>query len=205
MVQTPPGIEATGRAAEERRRDILAAASRLFRARGLYAVGMREIAGELGMTAGSLYYYFADKQALLAYCQESTLDALLARGRAIVAAAEPPPMRLRRLVAAHAVTLNEAQPGSLAHLEIEALDPGRRAPLLAKRRRYEDLIRRLIEEGVEKGSLVADDPRLATLALLGALNWSVKWFRSSGPLSASAVGDRFADLFLRGLEARRAS
>lgn len=205
MVQNASRVEASGSAAEERRRDILVAASRLFRAHGLHAVGMREIAGELGMTAGSLYYYFADKQALLAYCQESTLDALLARGRAIAIAAEPPQMRLRRLVVAHAVTLNEAQPGSLAHLEIEALDPSRRAPLLAKRKRYERLIRQLIQEGVAEGSLAVDDAGLATLSLLGALNWSVKWFRASGPLSASEVGERFADLFLKGLEARRAN
>ena len=69
MVQTAnaPRPEPSGPAADARRREILAAASRLFRERGLHDAGMREIAAALGMTAGNLYYYFGSKQELLAY------------------------------------------------------------------------------------------------------------------------------------------
>jgi AcrR family transcriptional regulator len=195
---------AAGSGAEVRRREILAAASRLFRERGFAATGMRDIAAALGMTAGNLYYYFENKQALLAYCQEATLDEL----------AEPPlpdgyraprataAERLRRAIVAHVVALNESHPGSIAHLEIEALDAGRRAPLLRKRREYERRLEQLIREAVLEGSFARRDPRLATLALLGALNWTVKWYREGGGRSAAEVGEEFADLFLRGLETR---
>ena len=199
MVQSVERLEASGPAV--RRREILAAASRLFRARGLHATGMREIAAELGMTAGNLYYYFADKQALLAFCQESTLDELMAQAKRIAAQDVSAAARLRRLLVGHVVALNETHPGSLAHLEIEALEPDHRAPLLRKRKRYEQLFRQLIETGIADGSFRPVDPGLATLALLGALNWTVKWFRSSGELTAAEVGDRFAELFLSGLVA----
>src|SRR5512134_3389481 len=121
MVQSVERLEASGPAV--RRREILAAASRLFRARGLHATGMREIAAALGMTAGNLYYYFADKQALLAFCQESTLDELMTQAKRIAAEDGAAAARLRRLLVAHVVALNETHPGSLAHLEIEALEP----------------------------------------------------------------------------------
>ena len=80
MVQTAlaPRLEATGPAADRRRREILAAASRVFRRKGFAATGMRDVAAELGMTAGNLYYYFAGKEAILAFCQQATLDDLLA-------------------------------------------------------------------------------------------------------------------------------
>lgn len=199
MVQHVERLEAVGPAAAVRRREILAAASRLFRERGLHATGMREIAGALGMTAGNLYYYFADKQALLAFCQESTLDELMTQAKRIAAEDGAAATRLRRLLVAHVVALNETHPGSLAHLEIEALEPEHRAPLLRKRKRYEQLIRQLIATGIADGSFRPLDPGLATLALLGALNWTVKWFRSSGELTAAQVGERFAELFLAGL------
>ena len=45
----------------ERKRQILEAASRVFRRKGLHGTGMRDIATELGMHAGNLYYYFPNK------------------------------------------------------------------------------------------------------------------------------------------------
>ena len=194
--------EAAGESADARRREILAAASRLFRERGFAATGMRDIAAALDMTAGSLYYYFENKEALLAYCQEATLDELAAPAAGPGGERSPAAARLRRAIVAHVVALNERHPGSLAHLEVEALGAERRAPLLRKRRDYERRLEQLIREGVEDGSLAPCDPRLATLALLGSLNWTVKWFREGGGKSAGQVGDAFADLFLRGLEAR---
>jgi len=194
--------EPTRTAAEERRREILAAASRVFRRKGFAATGMRDVAAELGMTAGNLYYYFAGKEAILAFCQEATLDDLLAAAAEIADLDLPADERLARLVAAHVTCLNETWPGSLAHLEIEALAPEHRAPLAAKRRRYERTIADLVGEGVTRGELRDVDSRLATLALLGALNWTVKWFSPAGPLAAGEVGETFARLFLDGLRVR---
>lgn len=200
MVQIAPiRSEPPGRAADARRREILAAASRVFRRKGFAATGMRDVAAELGMTAGNLYYYFAGKEEILAFCQEATLDALLAGAAEIAALDLPADERLARLVAAHVTCLNETWPGSLAHLEIEALTPERRAPLAAKRRRYERTIADLVAAGAARGELRAVDPRLATLALLGALNWTVKWFSPAGALDATQVGEAFAGIFLDGL------
>ena len=41
---------------------------------------MRVIAEELGMTQGSLYYYFRNKQEILYFCQASSLDSMLESG-----------------------------------------------------------------------------------------------------------------------------
>ena len=53
---------------------------------------------------------------------------------------------------------------------------------------------------------VVDNPdaavKVATLAVLGAANWTVKWFRPGGDLSAFEVGRRFALQQVRGLIAR---
>lgn len=201
MVQSaqPLRAEPTGPAADARRREILGAASRLFRERGLHQAGMREIAAALDMTAGNLYYYFGSKQDLLAYCQESALAELLELAGRARALPERADARLFRLLAGHVRVLNASQPGSLAHLEVEALAPPARSRLLARRKRYERVYRELIEEGIAAGVLRAADPRLATLALLGAVNWTVKWFDSGGRKSADAVGAEFAELLVRGL------
>src|SRR3954451_13501747 len=135
----------------EKKREILAAASKVFRAKGLHAAGMREIAAELGMAVGNLYYYFQDKEDLLAFVQESTLTGLLGLAARVRGLAAPIDQRLFLQIAGHVVLLNEGTPGSLAHLEVEALGEEHRRPILARRDEYERSFRRLLDDGVETG------------------------------------------------------
>jgi AcrR family transcriptional regulator len=181
------------------RRRILEAASRVFRSKGLQATGMRDIAAELGMHVGNLYYYFRDKSELLAFCQEATLDRLLALGARVEADDVPADAKLRRLVSGHVVELNEEVPGTLLHLEIEAIDAVRRPAILARRDAYEETWERVIEQGIAVGVLREVDPAITARALLGAVNWTVKWYRADGERTAREIGDAFADVLIAGL------
>ncbi len=184
----------------ERKREILAAASRVFRRKGLYEAGMRDIAAELGMTAGNLYYYFQNKQEILAFCQEDALEGLdeLARHVAVLPARAD--TRLYLLIVGHVVRLNEGTPGSLAHLEAEALEGKWRRTILARRRQYEQALRELVAAGIAAGTFRGDaDPLSAAMAILGAMNWSVKWFRPEGRKSAREIGGEIAAQMVRGL------
>ena len=185
-----------------KKREILEAASRVFRARGLHAAGMRDIAAELGMAVGNLYYYFRDKEDLLAFVQESALARLLDLAARVRALDLPPDGKLRLLLEEHVVALNdpeEGTPGSLAHLEVEALGEERRAAVLARRDEYEQAVRSLIEEGMDLGTFRRADPKVASLALLGSVNWTVKWFRPEGGKSAREIGRQIAEMMVRSL------
>ena len=185
----------------ERKRQILEGAARVFRRDGLHAAGMREIAAELGMHVGNLYYYFENKQALLAFCQEDALAGLLELADRVVAEGRPTDRQLEELIVGHIELLNEKTPGSLAHLEIEALDPEGRRRIQPQRDRYERVYRNLIRAGIESGTLREIDPHVATMAILGALNWTVKWFRPEGRQGAEEIGRQFALLLVDGLRA----
>jgi AcrR family transcriptional regulator len=56
---------------------VRAAALRLFARHGFAAVSMRQIAGEVGVQAGALYLYTADKQTLLFELMRDHLAELL--------------------------------------------------------------------------------------------------------------------------------
>ncbi|HTQ81047.1 MAG TPA: TetR/AcrR family transcriptional regulator [Thermoanaerobaculia bacterium] len=204
MVQTPRPVRAQENGAKvlERKRAILEAASRVFLRKGIHATGMRDIAAELGMAVGSLYYYFEDKEELLAFVQEDALAGLLELAEEVRGLELTADARLFRLIAGHVVRLNdlaEGTPGSLAHLELEHLRPARRAVLLAQRDRYEQHLRELIEEGVGEAIFRPTDPKVAALTILGAINWTVRWFRPEGGKSAHQIGQESAELLVRGL------
>ena len=204
MVQTDPTNSVRTQSPADQRRDrarhdILRAASTLFRARGFHATGMRDIAAALGMTVGNLYYYFRNKQDLLAFCQRDTLSRLL--GLAESAAQLPcgADQQLWLLIAGHVRCLNEGVPGSLAHLEIEALDLHDRDDIVQLRSQYERAVRELIQRGIEAGTFAATDADVAARAILGAVNWTVKWFRPDGRLSLNEISASFASQLVRGL------
>ena len=182
-----------------RKHEILHAASELFRQRGFHATGMRDVAAALGMHAGNLYYYFENKHELLAFCQEETLNRLLAAADEIRAADVSADRQLLALIAAHVRCLNEDTPGSLAHLEVEALSGAWRTRIQAQRDRYEARIRKLVRQGIAEGVFRPADPKLVTLAILGAVNWTVKWYRPRGAKSVRTVGREFAAHLVRGL------
>jgi TetR/AcrR family transcriptional regulator, cholesterol catabolism regulator len=194
-----PGTGAPAGRLREKRREILEAASRVFRRRGLQATGMREIAAELGMAVGNLYYYFEDKERLLAFVQEETLAGLLERAARTEGLGLRPDARLFLLVTDHVFQLNEGTPGSLAHLEVEALGERSRPAVQERRDAYESVFRHTIEEGMAAGTFRPVDPKVSAAAILGAASWTVKWFRPDGGRSAREIGRELAELLVRGL------
>jgi hypothetical protein len=45
------------------------------------------------------------------------------------------------------------------------------------------------------------DPKVTAMAILGALNWTVKWFRPDGGKTAQEIGRECAELLVRGVMA----
>jgi AcrR family transcriptional regulator len=181
------------------RQTILRAAARVFRRRGYADTGMREIAAAADLSPGNLYYYFRSKQELLYFCQDHSLDRMLASCRAAAAGRREPAVRLARVIHDHLACLLDELDGAAAHTEVEALPPALRARIVAKRDRYEQGVRRIVAEGVRAGAFVRCDATLVTRALLGALNWTARWYRPEGPQPAAAVADAYAAYLVRGL------
>lgn len=194
IVADPSGPKALARKLK-----ILRSASYAFGQRGYHETGMRDIASDLGMTVGNLYYYFENKQALLYFCQDETLNGLLDLADWVGENAEGAAERLFLLIVGHVLCINEGVPGSLAHHEVEALDDPWRSKIVRKRRRYELTLRTLVEEGMCDGVFAKTDAKVAALAILGAVNWTAKWFREEGGLGARSVGRNFASQLVNGL------
>jgi AcrR family transcriptional regulator len=191
--------ERVRRRSETRRLEILRAAARVFRRRGLGAAGMREIAEEADLSPGNLYYYFAGKDELLLFCQERTLEHMLAAVEAACAVQASSAERLRAVLRAHVHALLDEMEGATAHLEVEALPEDLRRPVIEKRDRYERAVRALVAEGMKGGEFGRGDAALVTRAMLGAVNWTARWYRPDGPLSVAKIAEGLAEYLVKGL------
>jgi AcrR family transcriptional regulator len=180
---------------------LLATASRLFSRRGIDGVSLDDVTAELGATKGALYHYFEDKTDLVRRCYERAFDLYEAfAGQAEKAGHTG---LEQTVIGVHLNT--QAQAGTLAPLAPLAGARGLPDDLLVAlntraekiARRYEAMGRR----GVKDGSLRIDDLQAAARAGAGLFAWIPKWRRDDDPVSAKALGDEVARLYVRGLAA----
>jgi AcrR family transcriptional regulator len=188
---------------DARRDEILRAAARMFRARGFADTGMRDIAEAADLSPANLYHYFHGKDEILYYCQDRALDRMIAAVTEAERRFPDAAARLRHVLTAHLRTMLDEVEGASAHLQVESLPAVLRTRIVRKRDRYERAVRRLLQDGARTGAFVAVDPALVTRVMLGALNWTVTWFRPDGPRSVDDVGAATADFLVRGVTARR--
>ena len=203
MVQKPNGRSGPGRRARRAtatREAILRAAAGVFRDRGFAETGMREIAAAADLSPGNLYYYFKSKADILYFCQDHSVDRMLATVKEL-AGTEPSAAQLKQVIAAHLLCTLDELDGAAAHTEVEALPADLRRKIVAKRDRYERAVRRIVKDGMSRGAFVDADPVLTTRAILGALNWTTRWYRPGGKLPPQAVAEAFAEYLVRGLAA----
>ncbi|HEX5094146.1 MAG TPA: TetR/AcrR family transcriptional regulator [Burkholderiales bacterium] len=181
---------------EARRLHILRAAARVFRRRGIAAAGMREIAEEAGLSPGNLYHYFSGKDELLLYCQERTLERMQA---ALDSASGDAASRLRAVLRAHVHCMLDELEGGTAHLDLEALPKKLREGVIAKRDAYEQGVRAVVAEGMRAGEFARGDAALVTRAMLGAVNWTARWYRPEGDQGPGEIAAALSDYLVKGL------
>jgi len=160
---------------DNRRTMILDEAARLFSTRGYESTSMRDIAAAVGMLPGSIYYHFPSKDDILAAIYTIGIDQILAAQEAALAAHADPWDRLEAACAAHLDTLLGSE-GYVAAIigdwPSEAAQT--RSHLIGERDRYEAIFRDLIKDLPD---LRKQDRRVFRLMLLGALNWTLTWYR----------------------------
>ncbi|MBT0958790.1 TetR family transcriptional regulator [Alphaproteobacteria bacterium KMM 3653] len=177
----------TGSHAETTGPRVRAAALRLFAQSGYAAVSMRQIAAEVGMQAGALYTYTADKQTLLFdLMREHMADVLEAW------AAQPqggsPGERLEQFTRFHINHhLDRPEGVFLSYMELRNLTPKNFAEIEALRRSYESELEAILIAGQENGAFSVPDTRLATMALIAMLTGITQWYRDDGRLSRERV------------------
>lgn len=183
-----------------KREAILRSAARAFTRRGYHGTTMDDIASQLLMTKGSLYYYFKDKEDILYSCHDYSLNLALENLRDVQSMDAGAVERLKALIKAHVNIMLDALQGSAMALDFGALSDEPLAQIVVKRDAFEHGFRDLIQEGMREGEFGAGvDPKLASFMILGAINWIAKWYREGGSYDAASIGDEYAALFVEGL------
>lgn len=184
---TPPSRDASGPAgktsrAAASRQEILNEAATLMLEKGYSETSLRELAGRVGMKAGSLYYHFASKEQLALEVLQIGVDrvkeAVQSRVESLGETASPQE-RFETALNAHLDTLLSESVFTSAHIRCLPTTPLTvQAEIRKARRSYEEIWTGLIQDLHEK-PLSSEQGRHLRMIILGALNWSLTWYDAS--------------------------
>lgn len=178
---------------ERTRRSILKAAAKLFKERGYTATTLRDVADEAGMKAGSIYYHFDSKDAIMDQVLDTGLRAVYeAVKSAIDECAEETDHSKKIDAAIHAHLKMLLSQGDFISANIRLysqLPEDIRARHQKLRHEYADLWDLLLADAKKTGFL-REDMDIIPLRqfILGALNWTIEWYDDD-----KYTLDRFAD------------
>jgi AcrR family transcriptional regulator len=194
------------RADHDLKRDaVIRAAARSFNDRGYHNTSLDDIAGALGVTKPTVYYYVENKEQLLFECFRAGLEPI----REALDAAEVSPdsgrERLRRVIADYARAIASEYGWCMVRAEHQDLGPELSRQVKALKSGIDQGIRRLLRRGIEDGSIEPCDERIAAFAIAGALNWIAHWYREGQQMGADAVADAYVAFLENALQPRGTS
>jgi AcrR family transcriptional regulator len=187
---------------ERRRVEILDIAAHLFAERGYHATSIEDLVEATGLQRGGLYHYMSGKQDLLTQIHSRFVEPQIEEVRAIIDDGGPPDETLRRITHAlmRAVAAFRDQGFVFIHERRAMMDHPEWPNIRKLRRTFEDQVGAVVQQGIDEGMFKDEDVRVAVLAYLGMINSSYEWFRPGGRLDAETLADRFADIFLSGIQ-----
>lgn len=182
-----------------RRADLVRVSARLFREKGYDATTVRDIASAVGMRSGSPFYHFKSKQEILAAVMEEGLVAGLDEAEGIVASQLPALDKFKKLLRAHLETvLGEGHDFIPVLLyDWHALSLDLQEKIIDLKDRYDRLWQTAISE-LKQAGLIRSDSKIVRLLLLGAINYSVQWYKPGKGLDLDQLAEQIVDFFLTG-------
>ncbi|HLP52648.1 MAG TPA: TetR/AcrR family transcriptional regulator [Chitinophagales bacterium] len=176
-------------------------AQRLFRERGYAAIGMRELAKEVGMKAPSLYNHYKSKDDLLReICFDMAQQFFTAYDNAVITE-EKFPRKLKAAIKAHInVIANNLEASEVFFNEWMFLEQPNLGKFKKLRFEYEMKFRDIIDKGIKKGDFKKMNSKLIAFAIFSALNATYELYHSDENLSQEQIANDISDLLLKGLK-----
>ncbi|HHY22492.1 MAG TPA: TetR/AcrR family transcriptional regulator [Bacilli bacterium] len=182
----------------KRKEEILRSAVNIVVQKGLQKTTMEDIAAELLMTKGALYYYFKNKDDLIYQCHELILTDSIKSVREHTKDATSATEKLKKAIAVHVqFAVNEKDIYNLILKPQETFPEKYLTSILAKRKEYERIFDEIIYEGIESGEFNITEVKMARMMALGAMNWIQQWYSPQGSYTQQEIAEIYSEYLLK--------
>ena len=183
-----------------KRQRILDEAAKLFKYKGFGGTSMRDLAGEVGMEAASMYNHIKSKDEILETICFHVSDLYIAQLTEIERTDGSYVDKIRALIRLHLrLMVEDGAAVSVANNDWKYLTGDKLEAFKTARKRYERGFAALIEQGIAAGELAPVNVSVALFTILSAVRWVELWFRPDRGVSAQELEDNIMTILLNGL------
>jgi AcrR family transcriptional regulator len=180
--------------------EVLESAANIFFAKGFHATSIEDVARDVGMLKGSLYYYIKSKedllfQLLLAGIEDG--DAFIAQQ--IDPQGEPVAELERAIRAQIDYIIDNRVPFGLFLHEFDSLSGKKQHKLIAVMSRYNNRFVELVRHGQKQGKLIDGEPWLIVNGILGMCNWLYRWYDPEQVHDPEQIKSVFVPMIFEGI------
>lgn len=186
-----------------RMQEILDCAANLFYKKGYHVTTIEDLANEVGMLKGSLYYYIKSKEDLL---YQLLLDVIVAgetRVREKISKIDDPVQQLIVGLEEHIeyIIENQVRVGLFLH-EFDVFAGKRRGRIEEEMTKYQKVFVDIVLRGQKEKKFVDLDPWLMVDGFLGMCNWIYRWYPGDKNPGLDSVKKTFTAMLLNGVARR---
>jgi AcrR family transcriptional regulator len=187
-----------------RAKEIFAAAAKLFKVKGYHATTIQDVADEVGMLKGSLYYHIKSKEELLYLVTKEPIRELIERQKRLMESDLTPQQKIIEFIRSHLQAFDANYPHMFVFLQEKAsLSEPVQAEVAGIDFRYEALLEAILHQGVDGGQFRRElDLKIMAFSILGMCNWMFKWYYKGGRLTIDKIAHSMAEIVLNGITTR---
>lgn len=173
---------------KNKRDEILYEAGKLFRRKGFNGTSMQDIASEVGILKGSIYYYFNSKDEIFREVLNKGISPVLKKAELTKSKNLPPAEKLRELIKNHInYIMDNNYSLVLFFQEKENISASQTKHYVESRNKYEKIFKDVLSDGIKLGVFPPVNVSLTVFAILGMCNWIIQWYNPSGPSSHDEI------------------
>ena len=183
-----------------RKQKIIDTAAALFHQKGFASTTLDDVSKELGISKAALYHYVGSKDELLSIIYTQAFDNIFKDTYEISGMDLAPDEKLALIIRNHIknIIIKDLSMFSVYFSEESQLPAKDFKKIRAEKKKYTQIVAKIVAEGISEGLFKNVDPLLQAYAILGMCNWIYKWYH---PAKTNYTPEQIADQFIALLEA----
>jgi TetR/AcrR family transcriptional regulator, cholesterol catabolism regulator len=185
-------------AADSKRAEIIDVAIQIFAVRGYKATNLNDVAGQLGITKATIYYYFRNKEDILKAILEKSMDRM---NKVLSLENSPlsPRDKLRIFIQSHTDFSSDGiELARITFDQVNEIPRKLRLSLKSNEKKIDALLQDILREGMETGVFTVKDVKLTSYMILGMCNWTYHWYNPEGRLTSHRLTEKYIHLIENG-------
>jgi AcrR family transcriptional regulator len=183
----------------EFKKKILETAAELIRERGYVNVTLDQIAERLHISKVSIYHHWTSKKEIIFDLHRVAYKVVIESLEKIVEDEDSADSKFRHAIENHVSQVVITGIGPMLPQQDWLVISRHKKEIVKLRDTYEDMLCRIINEGIEKGVFKQIDVKLLVYTVLGASNYTWVWYSPKGTMTPKEIAAHMSDFILSGI------